>query len=252
MCFTGEVNAISRKSQKEYYNFGSGESIKVNSNFVVSSVTRFQPDKIDPWAKWNLSFSGKNLRDGSTPPALKIETASDTSTTESSQEIVSIPSPPKKDKASIKFVKEPSVRHNIDLDSKNRKDVPKVVAKPSFPKAKPKADDKYKSLPTLPSLPEPDYPVNNKLPEESDSAVKTDLSKANGHKGEEDYADSVEKEFRKKLHKGAYYYIDNSKRQDENPADVPGYELNAPPMGPAQNGSNYDPPGFLTAPQPGH
>ncbi|MCE1247341.1 MAG: FecR family protein [Firmicutes bacterium] len=252
-CFTGKVNLISRKANKQYLSFSPGEMVKISKDFEVSGVQRFQPDKLDAWIKWNLSFSGKNLREGSVPPALRIETAS----ADLSENDQSIYTPAKvkqfSTKDSIKFVKDPSASKEIISDSSKERNIPKIAPKQKIPTAKSRISENEPPKIELPSLPEPSYPTNNNAPDRIENTpVKNTIASESTKQNREEYEKASQKDRKDRFNKGAYYYLDNTQRGE---AKVPGYDLHSDPVGPAQNASgyssNYDPPGFLTSPPPG-
>jgi len=232
MCFAGPVQVGSRKKEGGDCTLKAGEKVFIDKNYKLSSKSMFKTNKLDPWIKWNLSFSGKGKRVGDALPPYHF--------TATEKDIELVFKNARDDIIQLKGSK-PELPGESDGDYSYHRSKPKLGEK-SYPKAKKK---KYKvkvkmdhSMPKLPSSGGSDSASSSGS--KSSGTTSVHKGKKSGSKKSIEYkhstgGKSISDEELDRKHKAGYYYLENERRQKYNPAKVPGLDVNAPPIGPAEN-----------------
>lgn len=233
MCFAGPIQVASRKKGGGDCVLKAGEKVFIDRKYKISSKSMFKKDKLDPWLKWNLSFSGKGKRVGEELPPYRFAAK------EKDIELVF-----KKAKDDIIHLKgkKPELTDKSKNDYSYHKSKPKLGGK-LYPKSKKKKKFKVKanmdySMPKLPSSGGSgaggSSGTGGKKTKKIHSGASSDSNNSKEFKHSSREKITTNEDLDRK-HKGGHFYLENERRQKNNPAKVPGLDVNAPPIGPAEN-----------------
>ena len=218
-CFSGKVSVLPVKENSRSILIKAGDKIYIDKKYNISSSSKIEKSKIDKWALWNLSFSGKGMKVGQKPPpyyfvAKKKDIKVVFRHTEKRLEKMR-----KIQEEKVESIKDhkPDNYPRFNPDKKRYVTRKKTVKKTSKP---PKiGDEDYKKATNKGKIPQNEH--------EADSRDLIEVENVNTF----DY-EGLEREEMVRKHKGAFYYLDNTKRQKDNPATVPGLPIGSEPVGP--------------------
>ncbi|MCD4785401.1 MAG: hypothetical protein K8T10_16400 [Candidatus Eremiobacteraeota bacterium] len=229
MCFAGPVQIGSRKKGGGDCVLRAGEKVFIDRKYKISSKSMFKTNKLDPWIKWNLSFSGKGKRVGEELPPYHFAAK------EKDIELVF-----KNAQDDIIHLK--GKKSELPEVSEGGGSYPRIETKlgsKSFPKKNKKNKKKFKvrfkidsSMPRLPSSGGSVTGSGKTTKKQAGTSSGSSDSKGFKHRSS---GESISNEDMDRKHKGAHFHLDNERRQKRNPVKVPGIDVNAPPIGPAEH-----------------
>jgi len=195
-CFSGSATVSSLGPGSRETTLGPGQKIFIKQSKLLSSVSEIRKNKLDSWSKWNLSFSGKGMNFGQSPPTYRYV---------ANRKEVQLVFKHARDRIKQFKKKREEKKRDIPAVKKHRENqpYPKVDIGTKIPRAKkthqdalevPKIDDN-KDVPTS----DKKSLIKKKLKKDR---RKVQVKSINDRK---DYYETLEKEEMKRKHKGAFY-----------------------------------------------
>lgn len=228
-CNRGIILVFPRKFPERRVTLLGGQKTVIKPNFNISSPSDYKPMALGSWGDWNLSFSPANLKPGDSPPAYKLVI---------SRKIPEIVFEKSNHESNCSGKKLNRAGNGIDKWHKEgkqttrklprRKITTHIYTKNEDPCENPGEDTQKPGVPD-------ENAVSGGSNNDSPTNPPVDVKEEPSEKSAEviDHR-AIEREYRLKKHKGAFYYLENERRLKANPAGVPGLGIGSEPVGPAE------------------